>query len=250
LVVELKPALHVVQDPLSQTWLSPQAVPFASGPPLVQSCTPFAQLITPAEQGLLVRVQAAPAVHVTQTPVWQTAFGPQLWPFGTGSPVSEQADWPLEQSVRPMWQTSAGVQKMPAEQFTQRPSSQTKFAPQIVPSGAAGVLQSPFWGLHVPAATHAAGCGAQLTGFDPVQIPCSQRSVCVHRLPSSQGTPSRPGAPVSLQTGAPVEQSVLPWWQGLRGAQAAPSAQATQAPLSLQTSPGAQGVPAAAVREQ
>jgi hypothetical protein len=49
-------------------------------------------------------------------------------------------------------------------------------------------------------------------------------------------------APVSMQTGAPVEQTSVPLWQGFAGLQAVPAAQATQLP-PLQTMPVPHVVP-------
>lgn len=57
-------------------------------------------------------------------------------------------------------------------------------------------------------------------------------------------TPSARDDPASLQTGVPVEQEVVPAWQGFAGVQTAPAVQATQVP-ALHTWFGPQAVPLA-----
>src|SRR5438034_4697392 len=61
---------------------------------------------------------------------------------------------------------------------------------QALPFGLAGVEQTPFAGLQVPASWHWSSAG-QTTGFEPVQVPAWQVSVCVQTLPS---LPARAGA--------------------------------------------------------
>jgi hypothetical protein len=61
--------------------------------------------------------------------------------------------------------------------------------PQLVPSGAFGVEQLPLAGLQLPARWHAS-LAAHVTGFEPVQTPPWQASVCVHALPSLHVVPS------------------------------------------------------------
>jgi hypothetical protein len=58
----------------------------------------------------------------------------------------------------------------------------------IVPFGLAGLEQVPFAGSHVPASWHWS-LAVQITGFDPLQVPLSQVSVCVQPLPSLQLVP-------------------------------------------------------------
>jgi hypothetical protein len=56
------------------------------------------------------------------------------------------------------------------------------------PSGFLGSEQPPSLGLHVPAVWHWSDA-AQVTGFEPTQLPAWQVSVCVHALPSLQAAP-------------------------------------------------------------
>jgi hypothetical protein len=75
----------------------------------------------------------------------------------------------------PAWQLSLCVQRSPSL--------------HPVPSGALGLLQVPVAGLQTPATWHWS-LGVQTTGFDPVQVPAWQVSVCVHMLPSLHEVPS------------------------------------------------------------
>src|SRR5207247_10430537 len=93
--------------------------------------------------------------------------------------------------------------QMPASQASVRvqalPSSQP------VPSGLAGLLQTPDAGLQVPAVWHWSEA-VHTTGLAPTQAPAWQVSVCVQALPSLQG------APLSLAglLQAPVAGSQVP----------------------------------------
>src|SRR5205823_14513343 len=77
--------------------------------------------------------------------------------------------------------------QMPASQASVRvqalPSSQP------VPSGLAGLLQTPDAGLQMPAVWHWSAA-VHTTGFPPTQAPAVQVSVRVQALPSSHGAPS------------------------------------------------------------
>jgi hypothetical protein len=59
---------------------------------------------------------------------------------------------------------------------------------QAAPFAAVGFEQAPVLGLHVPATWHAS-LATHVTGFDPVQVPFSHASVCVHAFPSLQLVP-------------------------------------------------------------
>src|SRR5207249_1952431 len=76
--------------------------------------------------------------------------------------------------------------QMPASQASVRvqalPSSQP------VPSGLAGLLQTPDAGLQMPAVWHWSAA-VHTTGLAPTQAPAAQASVCVQALPSSHGAP-------------------------------------------------------------
>src|SRR5262249_22201422 len=75
----------------------------------------------------------------------------------------------------PAWQASARAQAFPSE--------------HDVPSAAAGLLQEPEAGSHIPATWHWSWA-AQVTGFAPTQAPAWQASVRVHAFPSVQAVPS------------------------------------------------------------
>ena len=60
---------------------------------------------------------------------------------------------------------------------------------QDVPSAAFGLEHVPVAGLQVPATWHWS-LAEHTTGFDPVQVPDSQVSLCVQALPSLQDVPS------------------------------------------------------------
>jgi hypothetical protein len=74
----------------------------------------------------------------------------------------------------PLWQVSVCVQGLPSV--------------QTVPLGALGFEHIPFAGLQTPATWHWS-LGVHTTGFDPVQVPIWQVSVCVHALVSLHAVP-------------------------------------------------------------
>ena len=59
---------------------------------------------------------------------------------------------------------------------------------QVVPSGLAGLEQTPVAGLHLPASWHWSG-GAHRTGVPGAHVPLSQASPVVHASPSSHEVP-------------------------------------------------------------
>lgn len=59
---------------------------------------------------------------------------------------------------------------------------------QVVPSGAVGFVQVPVAGWHEPA-TWQVSSAVHVTGFEPMQVPLRQESVCVQRFPSLQVVP-------------------------------------------------------------
>jgi len=150
---------------------------------------------------------------------------------------------PLAQATLDVWQTVAGgeaVHGAPERQALQVPPPQTRLAPHAVPF-AAGVKVSLQLGegvqrseprSHGFAGTHEAA-GTQAAQRPPLQT-----------FPPPQRAPSGSGAPVSVQTEAPVLQLVRHAVQEPAGVQSSPAAQATQVP-ALQTSSAPQGVPSA-----
>jgi hypothetical protein len=74
----------------------------------------------------------------------------------------------------PFWQLSFWVQAL--------------LSLQLVPFAAAGFEHAPVLGLHVPAVWHAS-LAVHVMGFEPVQVPFWQLSLCVHALPSLHDVP-------------------------------------------------------------
>jgi hypothetical protein len=110
----------------------------------------------------------------TQDPLTQNRKSPHRVPFATDPPVSVQTEEPAAQEVRPTWQTFAGVHVTPAVQSTQRPASQTLFAPHVLPVLAPFAPVSVQIGLPVPHAI----------------CPWSQTLAGVHEAPAVHETQS------------------------------------------------------------
>jgi hypothetical protein len=73
---------------------------------------------------LPVGVHDDPAEHVTQLPLAQTRFVPQLEPLAA-LPDATQAETPVEHDVVPALHMSVGWQDLPAAQETQTPPLHT-----------------------------------------------------------------------------------------------------------------------------
>ena len=245
LVAQLAPGVHGLQLPLSQKRSVPQLVPLAPGlaPVSLQTTAPVEQETLPVSQTLL-GVQAWPTVQETQSALVapvpsQTAFVPQLSPAvaGVAGEESTQTATPLVQLVLPATQLLAlGLveQLAPGVQGLQLPLSQNRSVPQLVPL-AAGLA---------PVSLHTTAPVEQET------LPVSQTLVGVQTWPTVQEMQSLPVSPTqtslapqvapgarrlfwSTQTGAPLEQSILPLSQTFGvGWQDAPCTQAPQSPLS------------------
>jgi hypothetical protein len=153
-------------------------------------------------------------------------FVPHEVPFAPG-PVSLQTGVPVVHQVVPLSQTLTGVHGAFAVHAPHVPSSQTMLAPHDVPFGPGRLLSvqmaipvehetvpvsQALVGLHVEPAAHA------------VHAPALQTMLVPHTVPLTAC------APVSAH--APVLHVRLPVSHGLAGTHAAPSAQATHAPLS------------------
>ena len=74
----------------------------------------------------------------------------------------------------PLWQLSVSVHAFPSL--------------QLVPFVAVGFEHAPVLGLQVPAVWHWSSA-VHVTGLDPVHVPLSQASLCVHAFPSLQLVP-------------------------------------------------------------
>jgi hypothetical protein len=105
-------------------------------------------------------LEQAPVVALHVPATWQASLAAQVTGF---EPVQT-----------PAWQVSVCVHALPSL--------------QVVPFAAVGFEHVPVDGLHVPAVWHASPA-AHVTGFEPVQTPAWQVSVCVHALPSLQLPP-------------------------------------------------------------
>ncbi len=99
------------------------------------------------------------------------------------------------------------VEQVPAQTppVQTSPEVQELLSLQAVPLLASGLEHVPVEGVHVPATWHWSDA-VQVTGFEPVQVPPTQVSVCVHRLSSLQAVPSET---VGLEH-VPVEVSHVP----------------------------------------
>jgi hypothetical protein len=153
-------------------------------------------------------------VHDAQLPAGEhTWLVPHDVPPGAAAPVSTQVDRPPAHDVVPRWHApAAGVQAAPSLHATHAPALQNFPDAHASPSGALLPLSTqtltpvvhevlPTWhaladGTHATFALHAWHAPALQTRSTP------------------QLLPSLTFAPASLQTGAPDEQSVFPWWQG------------------------------------
>jgi hypothetical protein len=200
---------------------------------------PVVQTSVPLWQGLLVGVQAPPAVHETQLPLLHTMFVPHDVPFPT-LPVSAQTEAPVTHEVAPVLHRFSGWQLAPAVHGVHVPLLQTMFIPQVVP-----LTRFLFVSEQVIAGEQA--CVPAWHGFAGVQASPTVHETQLPELHTRFVPQEVPLAtlPDSAQTGAPVLQVVVPVRQGLPvTAQFAPTVQATQAPAALQTRFVPQLVPA------
>src|SRR5436309_1922079 len=130
---------------------------------------------------------------------------------------------------------------MPASQASVRvqalPSSQP------VPSGLAGLLQTPDAGLQMPAVWHWSAA-VHTTGLAPTQAPAAQVSVRVQASPSSHGAPlSLAGLLQTPDAGLQVP-AVWHWSAAVHTTGFAPTqAPAWQVSVRVQASPSSHGAP-------
>ena len=96
------PAVQAMQAPPLHTMPVPQEVPLGTFPESVQTTAPVSQDVFPLRHGLLVTVQVAPTVQLTQLPVApQTLLVPQLAPAARSVPLSLQTGVPVAQASAP-----------------------------------------------------------------------------------------------------------------------------------------------------
>jgi len=239
--VHATPAVHGTQLPVLQTWFVPHVVPLASDVPASwQVGLPVMQVSVPLWQGLAVGVQLPPGVHETQMPPLHTWLLPHVAPFAT-LPVSAQTAVPVTHEFAPVLHLLEGWQLAPGTQMTQAPLLQTLSVPHAAPLArflpvSAQVIAGeqvcvPAWhglvGAHERPAVHDTQLPELHTMFVPQEVPLAT-------------------FPDSAHTAAPVLHVVVPVRQGLPATvQLAPTLQATQVPVALQTLSVPQPVPAA-----
>ncbi len=182
--VQVSPALQ--NTPSSQTVPSPTAGS-------LQTPVPGLQVPTAWHWSLAVQTTELAPVHVPawQVSVWvHASLSSQLVPLPTagslhtpvpGSQVPVVWHWSLAVQVTgfepvhtPAWQVSVCVHASPSS--------------QAAPLAAAGSLQTPVPGSHVPSTWHWS-LAVQVTRFEPLHTDETQMSWKVHTLPSSQATP-------------------------------------------------------------
>lgn len=215
-----------------QTAPAPQDVAIGRNAPVsTHTGAPLAHDVLPTWQGNPAGVHAAPSMHALHAPLRHTWPAPQVVavPLGAFTPVSVQVWVPVAQEVAPTWQGLVGVHTALATHALQTPFKHTWFAPQVVPGGALASVSTqtlcpvahdvvPRWqafsaGTQAWSAVHVLHAPAKQTWFVP------------------QVEPFATNAPVSLHTGKPVSQEVVPTWQGAPGSgQGAPTVQALHTP--------------------
>ena len=204
------PAVHAVHVPLSQTSLVPHEVPFATFIPLsVHTGTPPGQEMVPVWHGL-AGGQAAPAMHVPQTPPMQDPPG-HVVPSGR-LPVALHTSTPVEQSLVPVWHGLLGAQLFPATHVLHVPLSQTMMVPHDVPLPTSWlVLPHTGTPLEQPIAptTHGLGGVPQTAPVVQAMHPPLSQTMLV-----PQAVPLATGWGVLLQTATPVEQPTAPTTHG------------------------------------
>src|SRR5579859_6164997 len=91
------PTLHATQVPLLQTLSVPHIVPSGASMAWSTQAGVFPHVSFPAWQGLS-GTQLAPSVHMTQSPLLQTIFEPQVVP-SAAFPVSVQTAFPVAHAI-------------------------------------------------------------------------------------------------------------------------------------------------------
>ncbi len=165
-----------------------------------------------------------------QDPLKQNRKSPQGVPSATDPPVSVQTEEPVAQEVRPTWQTFAGVHVTPAVPSTQRPASQTMFAPHVLPVLAAFAPVSVQIGLPVPHAicplSQTLAGVQEAAAVHETQSPSLQTSFVPHPVPFDTSFI------VSMQTATPREHDEMePRWHRLAGAHEAPTVHELHTPV-------------------
>jgi len=201
------PDVHGTQLPSLQTWLLPHVVPFAMFPVSAQTAVPVTHEFTPVLH-LFAGWQLEPETQSMHVPAeLHTLFVPQVVPATRFLPVSEQVI-DGEQDCVPAWHGFVGLQASPTVQETQLPLLQTMFVPQVVPF--ATFPDSVQTGAPVLQVYPAVRQGLPLTVQAAPTVQATHRPAVLQTKFVPQLVPAGRFVPVSVQTGAPVEQESVP----------------------------------------
>jgi hypothetical protein len=240
--VHAAPFVQPVQPPFSQTPVPPSvvlhAVPLGSLPEVTQVEAPVVHEVTPDWQAA-VGVHVLPAVHAAQVPLSQTSFVPHDVPLATSVSVSTQVGAPEEQLMEPTWHAFEGVHELPVVHAPQDPLSQTSFVPHDVPLA---TLVSVSTHADVPDAQDVVPAWHGFVGVHEVPAVHAEHAPLSQTLFVPQDVPFAAVLPVSLQTGKPDVQTVVPTSHAFVGVHAAPGVHPPHAP-ALQNSLVPQAVP-------
>src|SRR5207249_3635517 len=134
---------------------------------------------------------------------------------------------------------------MPTQMAASQASVRVQALPssQPVPSGLAGLLQTPDAGLQMPAVWHWSAA-VHTTGLAPTQAPASQVSVRVQALPSSHGAPLSLAGLLQPPEAGLQTPAVWHWSAAVHTTGLAPTqAPAAQVSVRVQASPSSHGAP-------
>jgi hypothetical protein len=200
-----------LHTPALQTALGPHEVPAATGVPVsLHTAVPVEQSVLPTSQGL-VGVHAALCAHDVHVPLEQTSFVPHTVPFGACVPVSVQVEGLAEQSRVPVSHELAGVHAAPLVHVVHAPLSHTWPVPQDVPFGTSFCV---FVHTEAPVAQLVAQTVHELAGVQTVPAVHATQLVPWQTMFRPHDVPAATAVPVSLQTGSPDAQSVVPLSHG------------------------------------
>src|SRR5207249_1601520 len=134
---------------------------------------------------------------------------------------------------------------MPTQMAASQASVRVQALPssQPVPSGLAGLLQTPDAGLQMPAVWHWSAA-VHTTGLAPTQAPAVQVSVRVQALPSSHGAPSSLAGLLQTPEAGLQTPAVWHWLAAVHTTGLAPTqAPAAQVSVRVQALPSSHGAP-------
>jgi hypothetical protein len=205
--VQEPPDVHGTQLPSLHTRLLPQDVPLPTLPVSAQTGKPVTHEFAPVLH-LFAGWQLAPGVHMPHVPLLQTMLVPQVVPLTRFLPVSVQVI-DGEQACVPAWHAFDGMQASPTVQGKQLPLLQTMFVPQVVPL--ATFPDSVQTGTPVLQVYPAVRQGLPLTVQAAPTVQATHAPEVLQTIFVPQLVPAVTFVPLSVQTGAPVEQESVPW---------------------------------------